>query len=330
MEYNKLFATSSVVFIVLASALVFAQEVAEPQISEVAVFTTDGRICRGFVDSNECAKVECNTGHSAQSCPIPEDQTCWVKIDEENSECISFGCGEGSANQCIEEPIEPEVEVIVPPQIREVSIFSATDRKSCKAWLAENAEGTRCAYAECYDGDTKLGGTDIICPTDALSDYPEGLEAKPCIVSIDKDGNPCVNYSCSGFSAPGTRAYKTACLDQYVESQKTEPKVVFLKNKTVVLNNIDLLKTMFERIKLNATNLADYYNSIGDISNYQKFISIANSANSIINTLNELRLIFIGIEDLVNISQEEQTRILDLVNVMKQEMGSIKEQLGGA
>ena len=318
------------IIVILSSFLVFAQEETEPTIGEVAVFTTDGRLCRGFVDSEGCAIVECNTGHSAKKCPVLPENICSVEIDKQNTGCINLVCGQDSSAQCIEETIEPQAEVIVPSEIGEVSIFSTVTGKSCRAWLAENSQGVKCAYAECYDGDKKLGETDVICPTDALPDYPEGLQAKPCIVSQDKEGNQCVKYSCSGFSSLGTRAYKNACLDQYVEPKQTEKKIVFLKNKTVVLNNITMMETIFQRIKLNATNLAEYYNSAGDTTNYQKYSSVANSASNILNSLNGFSIIIANnINDLENMSQEEQATILGIVNEIKNEFDNIKELFGG-
>jgi len=80
---------------------------------------------------------------------------------------------------------------------------------------------------------------------------------------------------------------------------------------------------------LNANSLAEYYNSVGDTANHQKFLSVSNSASNILESLSELRPIIESIDDFGNMSDEEQELILDIGTVIKQEFDSINELLGG-
>jgi hypothetical protein len=101
---------------------------------------------------------------------------------------------------------------VVESRVAEVRVVS-NDGISCSAWLQNNSQGEECAYAECFDGDTQVGQTEINC-INTIPDYiPEELRTsgEPCQVIADNE-NPCVLLRCAQYT-------KSVCADQFSKAK---------------------------------------------------------------------------------------------------------------
>ena len=208
-------------------------------------------------------------------------------------------------------------------EIRTIS----NDENYCRAWLQQNSVGEECAYGGCYMNNLKVDTT-INCKSTIPDDVPENvrMSGEPCNVTYDKDNDGCLVLRCPGYS-------KHICVDSYSEPKKEETKTVLFRNPKTVISNTLYASQTFYGLKIKADALADYYDTIGDAENSNKYNSIASQFLEVSNMIDSLRTKLIGktrgVKDINDLSDAGKKEIISDVIKIEGKINQIRKDIYG-